>query len=408
MAEEREVSAKLKISKEGDENAFKETAVEIQQLDKAAAASGSGLDTLAEKEGEAAEAAGALGTSVSGAGRAATQATGPMDNLGEATKKAGDKALTGREKFEDLFLKIGVSMQVLHEAQRALQMVEESLNDVSKMAGGTGDEFDGLGSKLGAFTASITQFINKVGNIDDAFAAFSNTNGSLIERLDAAKEALDGLSPSAQKLKDAITGTDDELVAEAEALGRVIGQMENAGEVHEREAGRIGEALAKMAQKAEEAGVDLGASFDAQLKKYPELDSASAKRAKTLEAEGDAAKDSAKVQSEAYDEIQQASTDAGAGLDEAQQGAADLGQAADTSKGGVAALSAELKELPSATTGLQDAISAVSALTLDALLASVEQLRSALQGATSDANDLQSALLAADTAGPAPAAPGAT
>ena len=54
MAEEREVVARLKVERTGEEGAFKEAAGEIRELDSAAASSGGGLEQLSEKSADAA------------------------------------------------------------------------------------------------------------------------------------------------------------------------------------------------------------------------------------------------------------------------------------------------------------------------------------------------------------------
>lgn len=333
MAEEREVVARLKVERTGEEGAFSETAGEIRELDSAAGESTGGLDQLAESEKSAADAAGDLKTEVAGAGQAASSAAEPVAALGDAAEGTGQKALTSREKLEDMFLKVGASLPVLHEAERALEGLSETLNDIAEAAGGTGHEFDGLGSKFGAFTASVTQFLSKVGNIDDAFAAFSNTNGTLIQRLDAAKEALDGLSPSAQKFKDSITGTDEKLQAEADAMRRVVSQMETAGDVHEKEGERIGKALADMAKKADKAGVDLGDAFEEMARKYPEVTNAADEHAKALEKEGDAAANSADQQTEALGSVGEAAADLTEKHKELGEANAAAGEKAEESKG---------------------------------------------------------------------------
>ena len=396
MAEEREVVARLKVERTGDKGAFTDAAGEVRELDAAAAESTGGLDDLAESTSTAADAAGELGDKATGAGQAASSAAGPVASLGDAAEETGKKATTSREQLEEMFLKVGTALPVLHEAERALQGVEGVLNDLGKAAGGTGHEFDGLGSKFGAFTASITQFFDKIGNIDDAFAAFSKTNGSLIERLDAAKQALDGLSPSAQKLKDTIAGTDEKLQAQADAWSEVITQTENAGEVNEKEAGRIGAALSKLAEKAKESGVDLGTSFDELLNKYPALDEASAGRAKAVDSEAKAAKASADEQVDALNLIKDAADPAAEGVGSAATGVGTLGEAAGTASTGVTTLATGLTSLPEAAAGLGTAFESLNGISLESLLAQIATVRSELQGAAADAATLQAAIAAAD------------
>lgn len=395
MADERKVAVDLEVTRSGETGAFQQTADEIKGLDEAAA-NVDGLDQLAEQEKTAADAAGELEQGLRGVGSAARQAAEPIAGVGEAAEQTGQKAATGREKLEEMFLKVGASLPVLHEVERALQDVEDGLNKLSEAGGGTGHEFDGLGSKFGAFTASVTQFLNKVGNIDDAFAAFSKTNGGLIDRLKAAQEALDGLSPSAQKLKDTITGTDEKLQAEADAWGEVIRQTENAGEVHEREAERIGSGLAKLAERAKEEGVNLGSSFDALLEKYPQLDEASASRAKAVEDEASAAREAAATQVEALKTVQEAADPASSTVGDTAEKVGDLGTAADTAAGGVTTLATEMKSLPEAASGIQSIFEGLNGITLESLLGAIREIRSEIRGATADAQALQAAVDAVD------------